>query len=208
MFIGWQRLIDVKIEAPDLHDVLRERTVDLEPKILDGVVDEMINVLSGYVDEYRDTYKSDTDCSVAERGIIIDKMRAAIEKVDLSLSVDAEEFYRMYYEYRSLNDCSCKTCTVCGSRNPVEKLNDAARFFEVLEVSEEQVGIFNGLLSNADGVEAEVGRLAQKCFHIENVGGKLFHFLNFDEEEYEKVSDKYDGENPTQDTRFSLVQYD
>ena len=75
-------------------------------------------------------------------------------------------------------------------------------------MSEEQVGIFNGLLSNADGVEDEVGRLAQKCFHIENVGGKLFHFLNFDEEEYEKVSDKYDGENPTQDPRFSLVKSD
>ena len=58
----------------------------------------------------------------------------------------------MYYEYKSLNDCNCKTCTVCGSRNPVENLNDAVRFFEVLEVSEEQVGVFNGLLYNADGV--------------------------------------------------------
>ena len=126
----------------------------------------------------------------------------------MSLSVDAEDFYKMYSEYKALNDCSCKTCTVCGSRNPVDNLNDAVRYLEVLEVSEEQVDAFNGLLYNADGVEDEVGRLAQRCFHIEKIGGKLFHFLDFDEEEYQKVSEIYKGENPTQDPCFSLVQSD
>ena len=108
--------------------------------------------------------------------------------MDFSLSVDADEFYKMYYEYMSLKDCSCKTCTVCGSRNPVEKLNDAVDFLEVLDVSDEQAEIFKGLLYNTDGVEDETGRLAQKCFHIEQVCGKLFHFLNFDEEEYQKLA--------------------
>ena len=114
----------------------------------------------------------------------------------------------MYYEYRSLKDRSSKTCTVCGCRNPVENLHDAVDFFEVLEVSNEQADVYNGMLYNADGVEDEVGRLAQKCFHIEKVNGKLFHFLDFDEEEYQKVSEEYDGENPTQDPRFSLVKSD
>ena len=91
----------IRLKIPDFHDSVRECTHDLEPKTLDGVVEEKIKELSGYVDEYRDTYKSDPVCSVAERGIIIEKMRTAIEKVDLSLSVDAEEFYRMYYEYKS-----------------------------------------------------------------------------------------------------------
>ena len=124
------------------------------------------------------------------------------------MSDDAEEFYRMYYEYMSLKDCSCKTCTVCGSWNSVENLKDAACFFEVLEVSDEQADDFNGLLYNDDGVEDEVGKFAQKCFHIEKVGDKLYHFLDFDEEEYQKVKEDYDGVNPTQDPRFSLVESD
>ena len=55
-------------------------------------------------------------------------MQSAIKMVDLSLDIDAEEFYRMYVEYTSLKDCRCKTCTVCGSRRPVDKLNDAIDF--------------------------------------------------------------------------------
>ena len=57
----------------------------------------------------------------------------------------------------SLKDCSCKTRTVCGSRNPVENLNDVADPFEVLEVSDEQVDVYGGLLFNADGAEDKVG---------------------------------------------------
>ena len=197
---------DNKIEDPDFRETIRGRTEILEPRRLDGVVEEMVKELLQYVDNYRDTYKSESDCSVGERGVLIEKMRSAIEKVDLSLSVDADEFYKMYYEYMGLKDCTCKTCTVCGSRNPVENLKDAVDFFEVLDVSDEQADVFKGLLYNADGVEDEAGRLAQKCFHIEEVCGKLFHFLNFDEEEYQKVSEEYDGDNPTQDPRFSLVQ--
>ena len=152
------KIDDDNIEDPDFRNFVRESAHDLEPSTLDDVVDEKIKELSGYLDEYRDTYRNKTACSVAERGNIIGKMRIAIEKVDLSLSVDAEDFYQMYSEYKALNDCSCKTCTVCGSRNPAEKLNDAERFLEVLEVSKEEVDAFNGLLYKADGVEDEVGR--------------------------------------------------
>ena len=111
----------------------------------------------------------------------------------------------MYLEYTSLKDRSCKTCTVCGSRRPVDSLNDAARFIETLEVSDDKAEAFNGMLYNADGIEDETGRHAQKCYHIEHFNGRLYHFLNFDEEEYAKVSEEYDGENPTQDPRFSLL---
>ena len=133
-------------------------------------------------------------------------MKSAIEIIDLSLDVDAEEFYKMYLEYTSLKDCSCKTCTVCGSRRPVDSLNDAVSFFETLEVSDNQAESFNRMLYNADGVEDETGRFAQKSFHIERINERLFHFLNFDEEEYAKVREEYDGENPTQDPRFSLLK--
>ena len=108
----------------------------------------------------------------------------------------------MYLEYTSLKDRSCKTCTVCCSRRPVDSLNDAASFIETLEVSDDKAEAFNGMLYNADGVEDETGRHAQKCYHIEHFNGRLYHFLNFDEEEYAKVSEEYDGENPTQDPLF------
>ena len=74
-------------------------------------------------------------------------MRNAIEKVDLSLSVDSDEFYRMYNIYQSLKDCSCKICTVCGCRQQVETLKDAACFFDTLEVSNENAENFNSLLT-------------------------------------------------------------
>ena len=80
-------------------------------------------------------------------------MQSAIKMVDISLDIDAEEFYRMYREYTSLKDRSCKTCTVCGSRRPFDKLHDAADFFETLEVSEDEAAVFNGMLYNAAGVE-------------------------------------------------------
>ena len=49
-----------------------------------------------------------------------------------------------------------------------------------------------------------MGKLAQKCYHIDHIDGRLYHFLDFDEEEYQKVSEEYDGDNPTQYPRFSL----
>ena len=94
--------IDVdNIEDPGFHNFVRESAHDLESRTLDNVVNEKIKELSGYLDEYRDAYRNKTACSVAERGIIIGKMRTAIKEVDLSLSVDAEDFYRMYYEYKA-----------------------------------------------------------------------------------------------------------
>ena len=63
----------------------------------------------------------------------------AVNMVNLSLDVDAAEFYKMYSEYTSLKDRNCKTCTVCGSRQSVEKLKDAVHFMETLEMSEEKL---------------------------------------------------------------------
>jgi len=80
--------------------------------------------------------------------------------VNLSLDVDAEEFYKMYSEYTSLKDRSCKTCTVCGSRCSVETLTDAALFVETLEVSEEEAEVFNNMLFHEDGFEDKMGKLA------------------------------------------------
>ena len=109
--------------------------------------------------------------------------------VNLSLDVDASEFYKMYSEYISLKDRNCKTCTVCGSRQSVEILKDAALFIEALEMSEDEADIFNEMLYDGDGFEDEMGRLAQKCFYVDRIDGRLYHFLNFDEEKYQKVSD-------------------
>ena len=62
-------------------------------------------------------------------------MEIVVNIVNLSLDVDASEFYKMYSEYISLKDRNCKTCTVCGSRRSVELLKDAALFIETLEMS-------------------------------------------------------------------------
>ena len=91
---------DDTIEDPGFHDTIRRSTDDLEPRRLDGVVEDKIKELLRYVDEYCDTYKTESGCSVGERRLIIGKMRNVIEKVDLCLSVGADEFYKMYYEYR------------------------------------------------------------------------------------------------------------
>ena len=108
----------------------------------------------------------------------------AVNIVNLSLDVDAAEFYKMYSEYISLKDRNCKTCTVCGSRRSVEILKDAALFIETLEMSEDEADIFNEMLYDGDGFEDEMGRLAQKCFHVDRIDGRLYHFFNFDEEKY------------------------
>ena len=197
---------EVDIEDPAFHEYLCECTQDLVPREVDVVIDTIIKELLKFADEYRSKYRDDSVSSHRERTSLVKKMESAIKMVDLSLDIDAEEFYRMYREYTSLKDRSCKTCTVCGCRRPVDKLDDAVDFFETVEVSDDQAVIFNGMLYNAAGVEDEDGRLAQRCFHIEQVNERLYHFLDFDEEEYQKVREEYNGDNPTQDARFSLVQ--
>ena len=64
--------------------------------------------------------------------------------------------------------------------------------------------IFNGLIDEALPVD-KIGKLAQRCYHIVNLRNQLYHFLDFDEELYQQDGSDYDGKDPTQDSRFSLV---
>ena len=49
-----------------------------------------------------------------------------------------------------------------------------------------------------------MGKLAQKCFHIAHIDGRLYQFLDFEEDEYQKVIEEYYGDNPIQDPLFHL----
>ena len=76
-------------------------------------------------------------------------------------------------------------------------------YFDLLKATSDRTDIFNSLVD--DKIEDDrMGRLAQRCFHIENLNGQLYHFLDFDEEKYEQHADNYKGLDPTQDPLFSL----
>ena len=77
------------IEDPAFYDTLRERTQDLEARRRDGVVTKKIKELLNYADDYRNTYKDGSGCSVKKRGLLIEEMKSAIELVDQSLDVDS-----------------------------------------------------------------------------------------------------------------------
>ena len=134
---------------------------------------------------------------------LLEKMVSIIRNVEMSGAVTAEDFYTMYDNYVSLKERTCKICTVCGVRRPVNRLNDALAYFDLLKATSDQTDIFNSLVD--DKIEDDrMGRLAQRCFHIENLNGQLYHFLDFDEEKYEQHADNYKGLDPTQDPLFSL----
>ena len=93
-FLRGKRIFSIRIFEICISS-LRELTQDFEPERFDGVVEEQIRELLRYVDDYSDTYKTESDCSVGERGLMIEKIRSAIEKAGLPLSVDADEFHKM-----------------------------------------------------------------------------------------------------------------
>ena len=72
---------------------------------------------------------------------------------------------------------------MCGVRRPVDKLKDALPYFELLEATTDQVDVYNALIDK-NKEDDKLGRLAQKCFHIEELKGRLYHFLDFDEEKF------------------------
>ena len=110
----------------------------------------------------------------------------------------------MYDDYQALKDRCCKICKVCSVRRPAEKLRDAVPYFSLLKATDDMADIYNALVDN-DLPDDRIGKLAQKCYHIENIDGELYHFLDFDEELYEQCDSDYVGKDPTQDPRFSLV---
>ena len=134
-------------------------------------------------------------------------MVSSIEEVNLSGTVSAEKFYTMYDDYQGLKDQCCKICTVCGDRRPAEKLRDAVPYFNLLKTTDDMANIYHGLVDE-DLPDDRIGKLAQKCYHIRNIDDQLYHFLDFDEELYELSSNDYDGKDPTQDPRYSLVSSD
>ena len=153
--------------------------------------------------EYKAAFHTDSNRTMTQRRKLFEKMVRTIRGVEMSGAVSREEFYTMYDDYESLKKRSCKICTVCGVRRPVDRLNDALAYFDLLKATSDQTDIFNALVN--DNIEDDVlGRLAQRCYHLETVNGHLHHFLDFDEEKYEQHADTYEGLDPTQDPLFSL----
>ena len=122
-----------------------------------------------------------------------------VRKVELSGAVSAEDFYTMYDNYVSLKERPCKICTVCGCRRrtPAGKLKDAVHFLHLLELNEEEVKSFEGLLHSENDCK---GKRAQRCFHIEKVDDKHYFILDLDEDKY--YGQKGSGEKK----HYSLVK--
>ena len=55
------------------------------------------------------------------------------------------------------------------------------KFMYLLEVTQDEVEDYKDLM---DHVNDEIGRFAQRVYHIEKVGDKHYHFLDLDEEKY------------------------
>ena len=68
-------------------------------------------------------------------------------------------------------------------------LKDAVHFLHLLELNEEEVKSFEGLVYSEND---RIGKGAQRCFHIEKVGDKHYFILDLDEEKY--YSQKGSGE--------------
>ena len=93
------------------------------------------------------------------------------------------KFYSMLEEYEQIKRVECKICAVCGSRRrtPESKLNDAVDFLHLLALDEDEASRFEDLVESDND---RVGKLAQKCFHIEKLGEKYYAFLNLEEDKY------------------------
>ena len=194
---------DYDIANPTPLTTLQEQVANLEPRTIVEDLVATVRELLQLLYEYKDTYKIDNGTSVTLRQELLEKMVSIIRNVEMSGAVTAEDFYTMYNNYISLKERTCKICTVCGVRRPVDRLNDALAYFDLLKATSDQTDVFNSLVN--DKIEDDrMGRLAQRCFHIENLNGQLYHFLDFDEEKYEEHANTYEGLDPTQDPLFSL----
>ena len=152
---------DYNVANPTPLTTLQQQVANLEPRTiaedLVGTVRELLQLLY----EYKDTYSVDSGTSVAVRQKLLDKMVSIIRNVELSGAATAEDFYTMYDTYVSLKERTCKICTVCGVRRPVDRLNDALAYFDLLKATSDQTDIFNSLVD--DKIEDDrMGRLAQR----------------------------------------------
>ena len=191
------------VDKPIALSILQQCTATLKPRTVVAVFVGAVRQLLVLLQEYRDTYNTVGDNSVFVRKKLLDRMIVIITDLQSSGNVSAEQFYTMYNDYVSLKERSCKICTVCGVRRPVDKLKDALPYFELLEATTDQVDVYNALIDK-NKEDDKLGRLAQKCFHIEELKGRFYHFLDFDEEKFNQNMDTYDGLDPTQDPLFSL----
>ena len=194
---------DYDVGNPTPLTTLQQHAADLEPRTLVEDLVSTVRDLLQLLYEYRETYSNSSDSSATTRQELLEKMVSIIRNGEMSGAVTAEDFYTMYNNYVSLKERTCKICTVCGVRRPVDRLKDALAYFDLLKATSDQTDAFNSLVN--DKIEEDrMGRLAQRCFHIENLNGQLYHFLDFDEEKYEENADTYEGLDPTQDPLFSL----
>ena len=208
LFNEYSELLDVvgdyDVDNPVPLETLRLHVQHLQAKTVASLIVDLVRDLLLLLEDYRQSFESEIKKGTKLRQVLMKKMVSSIEKVKLSGTVSAEQFYTMYDDYQGLKDRCCKICTVCGVRRPAEKLNDAVPFFYLLKTTDDMADIYNALVDE-DIPDDKLGKSAQRCYHIENIDGQLHHFLDFDEELYEDCASDYDGKDPTQDPRFSLV---
>ena len=152
---------DYDVANPTPLTTLQQHAAVLEPRTLVEDLVATVRDLLQLLYEYRETYSNDSDSS-ATRQKLLEKMISAIRNVEFSGAVTADDFYTMYNNYVSLKERSCKICTVCGVRRPVDRLNDALAYFDLLRATSDQTDMYNALVD--DNIDDDrMGRLAQRC---------------------------------------------
>ena len=111
---------------------------------------------------------------------------------------DITKFYDRYRQFEKIRDAKCRSCNVCGSRTRIcgTVFQDCVKFLDLLEVTQDEVKDYEDLVEHEND---DIGKLAQRVYHIEKVGDKYYHFL--DEEKYYKESSDINDMS-----KFSLVK--
>ena len=84
-----------------------------------------------------------------------------------------------------------------ANRTPERKLKDAVNFLHLLELNEHEVKNFEGLVYCEND---RIGKLAQRCFHIEKIDDKYYFILELDEDIY------YNEQCCNEEKNYSLVK--
>ena len=136
LFNEYSELLDVvgdyDVDNPVPLETLRLHVQHLQAKTVASQIVDLVRDLLLLLEDYRQSFESEIKKGTKLRQVLIKKMVSSIEKVKLSGTVSAEQFYTMYDDYQGLKDRCCKICTVCGVRRPAAKLNDAVPFFTCL----------------------------------------------------------------------------
>ena len=153
-----------------------------------------------YVEQYSETRLNSSENKEEKLAEIVSNWKETLRSIRFCWYNDITKFYDRYRQFEEIRDAKCQTCTVCGERTRSygKKFKDCAKFLDLLEVTQDEVEDYKDLMEHEND---EIGRLAQKVYHIEKLDDNYYHFLDLDEEEYYKLSTDI-----KEMSKFSLVK--